>query len=70
MWLVPLAVVGTLFVIPTAAEIPIVQTLMALGHGHRAGGGIADDLAQREPAVTADAAQLPLIRGCWCGLRC
>ncbi|WP_249674028.1 permease [Pseudomonas abieticivorans] len=33
LWLVPLAVVGTLFVIPTAAEIPIVQTLMALGLG-------------------------------------
>lgn len=33
MWLVPLAIVGTLFVIPTAAEIPIVQTMMALGMG-------------------------------------
>ena len=33
LWLVPLAVVGTLFVIPTAAEIPIVQTLMTLGLG-------------------------------------
>jgi uncharacterized membrane protein YraQ (UPF0718 family) len=32
-WLVPMAVVGTLFVIPTAAEIPIVQTLMNLGLG-------------------------------------
>jgi uncharacterized membrane protein YraQ (UPF0718 family) len=31
LWLVPLAIVGTLFVIPTAAEIPIVQTLMGLG---------------------------------------
>ena len=31
LWLVPLAIVGTLFVIPTAAEIPIVQTLMTLG---------------------------------------
>lgn len=30
-WLIPLAIVGTLFVIPTAAEIPIVQTMMALG---------------------------------------
>ena len=27
------AIVGTLFVIPTAAEIPIVQTMMALGMG-------------------------------------
>ena len=33
VWLVPLAIVGTLFVIPTAAEIPIVQTMMALGMG-------------------------------------
>ena len=33
MWLVPLAIVGTLFVIPTAAEIPIVQTMMTLGMG-------------------------------------
>ena len=33
LWLVPLAIVGTLFVIPTAAEIPIVQTMMALGLG-------------------------------------
>ncbi|WP_426198692.1 permease [Pseudomonas sp. DC3200b2] len=32
-WLVPMAVIGTLFVIPTAAEIPIVQTLMTLGLG-------------------------------------
>ncbi len=32
-WLIPLAIVGTLFVIPTAAEIPIVQTMMALGMG-------------------------------------
>ncbi|WP_248804776.1 permease [Pseudomonas sp. MWU13-2100] len=33
LWLVPLAVIGTLFVIPTAAEIPIVQTMMTLGLG-------------------------------------
>lgn len=33
VWLVPLAIVGTLFVIPTAAEIPIVQAMMALGLG-------------------------------------
>jgi uncharacterized membrane protein YraQ (UPF0718 family) len=33
LWLVPLAIVGTLFVIPTAAEIPIVQTLLTLGLG-------------------------------------
>lgn len=33
VWLIPLAIVGTLFVIPTAAEIPIVQTMMSLGLG-------------------------------------
>ncbi|MFW0754909.1 permease [Pseudomonas sp. H11T01] len=33
LWLVPLAIVGTLFMIPTAAEIPIVQTMMAMGMG-------------------------------------
>lgn len=33
LWLVPLAIVGTLFVIPTAAEIPIVQTMLAAGMG-------------------------------------
>ena len=32
-WTVGLAVLGTLFVIPTAGEIPIVQTLLALGLG-------------------------------------
>ncbi|WP_034293390.1 permease [Herbaspirillum sp. RV1423] len=32
-WTVALAVVGTLFVIPTAAEIPIVQSMLALGLG-------------------------------------
>lgn len=39
MWLVILAVVGTLFVIPTAAEIPIVQTMLSLGLG--VGPGVA-----------------------------
>ena len=33
VWLVFFALVGTLFVIPTAAEIPIVQTLMLFGMG-------------------------------------
>ncbi|OCR25776.1 membrane protein [Pseudomonas syringae] len=33
VWLVILAFVGTLFVIPTAAEIPIVQTMLSLGLG-------------------------------------
>ncbi len=39
IWLVIFAVVGTLFVIPTAAEIPIVQTLLSLGLG--VGPGVA-----------------------------
>ncbi len=33
LWLVPMAIVGTLFVIPTAAEIPIVQSMLSLGLG-------------------------------------
>lgn len=33
MCIIGLAVAGTLFVIPTAAEIPIIQTLMAFGLG-------------------------------------
>lgn len=33
IWIVLLAVAGTLFVIPTAAEIPIVQSMLALGMG-------------------------------------
>jgi uncharacterized membrane protein YraQ (UPF0718 family) len=33
IWLVPMAIVGTLFVIPTAAEIPIVQTMLSMGLG-------------------------------------
>ncbi len=33
LWMVALAVVGTLFVIPTAAEIPIVQSMLSLGMG-------------------------------------
>lgn len=33
LWTVGLAIAGTLFVIPTAGEIPIVQTLMAFGLG-------------------------------------
>ncbi len=31
LWIVGMAIAGTLFVIPTAGEIPIVQTLMASG---------------------------------------
>jgi hypothetical protein len=33
LWVIGLAVAGTLFVIPTAGEIPIVQTLMTFGLG-------------------------------------
>lgn len=33
LWIVAMALAGTLFVIPTAAEIPIAQTLLALGGG-------------------------------------
>ena len=33
MWVVAMAVAGCLFVIPTAAEIPIVQTMMLAGMG-------------------------------------
>lgn len=33
MWVIALAVAGCLFVIPTAAEIPIVQTMMLAGMG-------------------------------------
>lgn len=33
LWTLGLAIVGTLFVIPTAGEIPIVQMLLALGLG-------------------------------------
>ena len=33
VWTIGLAVAGTLFVIPTAGEIPIVQTLMSFGLG-------------------------------------
>ncbi|WP_211444151.1 permease [Collimonas humicola] len=33
LWLLPMATVGMLFMIPTAAEIPIVQTMLSLGMG-------------------------------------
>ena len=32
-WVIAMAIAGCLFVIPTAAEIPIVQTMMAAGMG-------------------------------------
>lgn len=46
--LVGLAITGTLFIIPTAAEIPIVQTLMSFGLG--VGPGVA--LMMTLPAVS------------------
>ena len=49
LWLVlVLAITGTLFVIPTAGEVPIVQTLMRFGLG-AAGGGV---LLTTLPAVS------------------
>jgi len=33
LWVIAMAIVGCLFVIPTAAEIPIVQTMMLAGMG-------------------------------------
>ncbi len=35
-WVIAMAIAGCLFVIPTAAEIPIVQTMMLAGMGRRA----------------------------------
>ena len=32
-WIIALAVAGTLFVIPTAGEVPIVQAMLSLGVG-------------------------------------
>ena len=41
IWLLPaVAFVGTLFVIPTAGEIPIVQTLMTYGMGAGPAGAL------------------------------
>ncbi len=50
LWVVAMAIVGCLFVIPTAAEIPIVQTMMV------AGMGIAPALAL---LITLPAVSLP-----------
>jgi uncharacterized membrane protein YraQ (UPF0718 family) len=33
LWIVAFAIVGTLFVIPTAGEVPIIQAMLALGMG-------------------------------------
>jgi len=52
LWTVGLALVGTAFVIPTAGEVPIVQSLMALG----VGPGPAAALLVTLPAVSVPAA--------------
>lgn len=44
-WIVLLAVVGTLFVIPTAGEIPIVQTMLGYGLGTGPAGALLMTLA-------------------------
>lgn len=52
LWIVAVAIVGTAFVIPTAGEVPIVQSLMALGLG----SGPAAALLVTLPAVSVPAA--------------
>lgn len=48
-WIVALALAGTVFVIPTAGEVPIVQAMLALGLG----GGPAAALLMTLPPVSA-----------------
>lgn len=48
LWIVAMAVAGTLFVIPTAGEVPIVQAMLALGMG----AGSAGALIMTLPAVS------------------
>ncbi|HTY67700.1 MAG TPA: permease [Alphaproteobacteria bacterium] len=52
LWMIGLAIAGTAFVIPTAGEVPIVQSLMALGLG----AGPAAALMVTLPAVSVPAA--------------
>jgi uncharacterized protein len=52
LWIAGLAIAGTVFVIPTAGEVPIVQSLMALGLG----SGPAAALLVTLPAVSMPAA--------------
>ena len=52
VWIAFLAIAGTAFVIPTAGEVPIVQSLMALGIG----SGPAAALLVTLPAVSVPAA--------------
>lgn len=47
-WIVAMALAGTLFVIPTAGEVPIVQAMFALGMG----AGPAGALIMTLPAVS------------------
>jgi uncharacterized membrane protein YraQ (UPF0718 family) len=44
LWILGVAVAGTLFVIPTAGEIPIVQTLMSFGLGAGPAGALLTTL--------------------------
>lgn len=44
LWIVGMAVAGALFVIPTAGEIPIVQTLMSFGMGAGPAGALLTTL--------------------------
>lgn len=48
VWIVALALAGTLFVIPTAGEVPIVQAMLALGMG----AGPAAALIMTLPAIS------------------
>ncbi len=48
LWIIAMALAGTLFVIPTAGEVPIVQAMLALGLG----AGPAGALIMTLPAVS------------------
>jgi uncharacterized membrane protein YraQ (UPF0718 family) len=48
IWIVAMALAGTLFVIPTAGEVPIVQAMLALGMG----AGPAAALIMTLPAIS------------------
>lgn len=54
LWIVGLAVTGTLFVIPTAGEVPIIQTMMQYGLGL----GPAYALLLTLPAISAPSAAM------------
>jgi uncharacterized membrane protein YraQ (UPF0718 family) len=44
-WILAFALAGTLFVIPTAGEVPIVQAMLALGIGAGPAGALLITLA-------------------------